>query len=201
MALRWISLDLTDDKWKLLQVMATFGYAHISELNHVLLSSLYWGMVGNLTHWGRDKMADISQTTLSNPFSLMKIFEFRLKFHWSLFQRFQLTIFQHWFRLWLGADQATSHYLNQYRVDHWRIYASLGLNELTLLYSKYCWNIMTIHGQNAHLANTGIAARLHKLYWAIFNFVLLEINDREKFEKKCICNSKSALQLLMTKHC
>ena len=54
--------------------------------------------VTGLTHWGRDKMAAISQTTFSNPFSWMKIFEFRLKFHWSLFLRFQLTIFQHWFR-------------------------------------------------------------------------------------------------------
>ena len=40
----------------------------------------------------------IFQTTHSNPFSWIKIFEFRLKFHWSLFLRFQLTIFQHWFR-------------------------------------------------------------------------------------------------------
>ena len=51
-----------------------------------------------LTHWGRDKMAAISQTTLSNAFSWMKMFEFRLKFHWSLFLRVQLTIFKHWFR-------------------------------------------------------------------------------------------------------
>ena len=47
-----------------------------------------------LTHWGRDKMAAIFQTT----FSWMKIYEFRSKFHWSLFLRVQLTIFQHWFR-------------------------------------------------------------------------------------------------------
>ena len=40
-----------------------------------------------LTHWGRDKMAAISQTTLSNAFSWKKILEFRLKFHWSLFLR------------------------------------------------------------------------------------------------------------------
>ena len=50
-----------------------------------------------LTHWGRDSMAAISQTTHSNPFSWMKIFEFRLKFDWSLFPRVKLTIFQHWF--------------------------------------------------------------------------------------------------------
>ena len=51
-----------------------------------------------LTHWGRDKMDAISQTTFSNAFSWMKMFECRLKFHWSLFLRVQLTISQHWFR-------------------------------------------------------------------------------------------------------
>ena len=33
-----------------------------------------------ITHWGRDKIAAISQTTLSNSFSWMKMLEFRLKF-------------------------------------------------------------------------------------------------------------------------
>ena len=84
----------------------------------------------NLTHWGRDTMAAFSQTTVWNAFSWMKILEFRLKFHWSLFLRVQLTIFQHWFREWLGAGQAASHYLNQWWLVYWRIYASLGLNEL-----------------------------------------------------------------------
>ena len=51
-----------------------------------------------LTHWGRDKMAAIFRTTFSNAFSWMKIYEFRLRFHWNLFLRVQLTIFQHWFR-------------------------------------------------------------------------------------------------------
>ena len=85
----------------------------------------------SLTHWGRDKMAAISQTTLWNAFSWMKMLEFPIKFHWSFFIRVQLTISQHWFRWWLGADQATSHYLNQWWLDYRRIYASLGLNELT----------------------------------------------------------------------
>ena len=51
-----------------------------------------------LTHWGRDKMAAIFQTTFPNGFSWMKMYDFRLTFHWSLFLRVQLTIFQHWFR-------------------------------------------------------------------------------------------------------
>ena len=52
----------------------------------------------SLTHWGRDKLTVISQTTFWNEFSWMKMYEFRLKFRWSLFLRVQLTIFQHWFR-------------------------------------------------------------------------------------------------------
>ena len=55
-------------------------------------------MTKTLTHWGRDKMVAISQTTLWNASSWMEILEFWLKFHWSLFLRVQLTIFQHWFR-------------------------------------------------------------------------------------------------------
>ena len=51
-----------------------------------------------LTQWGQDKMAAISQTTLSIAFSWMKMLEFRLNFHWRLFLRVQLTILQHWFR-------------------------------------------------------------------------------------------------------
>ena len=51
-----------------------------------------------LTHWGRDNMAAIFQTTFSNAFSWMKMYKFRLRFHWSFFPGFQLTIFQHWFR-------------------------------------------------------------------------------------------------------
>ena len=40
-------------------------------------------------------MAVISQTTFSNVFSWMKMYDFRLRFQWSLFLRFQLTKFQH----------------------------------------------------------------------------------------------------------
>ena len=95
-----------------------------------------------LTHWGRDKMAAIFQTTFSNGFSWMKIYEFWLTFHWSLFLGLQLTIFHHWFRKWLGADQATSHDLNQWWLDYRRIYVSLGLNELI-----YFWCNWKLFGQ------------------------------------------------------
>ena len=51
-----------------------------------------------LTHWGRDKIDAISQTTFSSAFCWMKMLEFRIEFHWSLFLRVQLTIFYDWFR-------------------------------------------------------------------------------------------------------
>ena len=78
------------------------------------LQNLDQGGTSSLTHLGRYKMAVIPRTTFSNAFSCTKICEFWLKFHWSLFLTIQLTIFLHWFRWWLGAKQATSHYLNQW---------------------------------------------------------------------------------------
>ena len=65
-------------------------------------------------------MDAISQTTFSSAFSWMKMFEFRLKFHWNMFLRVQSTIFQHWL----------SYYLNQWWLIYRRMYASLGLNDL-----------------------------------------------------------------------
>ena len=70
-----------------------------------------------LTHLPWIKWPSFSQTTFSNAFSWMQIFEFRLKLHWSVFLWDQLTIFQHLFRWWLGTVAAISHYLNQWWPD------------------------------------------------------------------------------------
>ena len=96
--------------------------AFISDVNCGAIPGVYTQEFGMcpLTQWGGDKMAAISQTIFSNALSWIKMFEFRLKFHWSLFLRVQLTIFI---------------YLNQLWLDCRRIYASLGLNQLT--YSVY----------------------------------------------------------------
>ena len=117
-----------------------YQHQNTNALGMIKLNDALQGV--GLTHWGRDKMDAISQMTPSNAFSCMKMLEFQLKFHWSLFLRVQLTIVHHWFRWWLGADQTASHYLNQWWLDYWRIYASLGLNELTycgvqILYSLH----------------------------------------------------------------
>ena len=97
--------------------------------------------IHSLTHWGQDKIAAITQTTFSNAFSWMTMYEFRLSFHWNLFLMCELTIFQRWFRQWLGADQATRHYLNQSCLVYWCIHGSLGVTRLALFY--FIWHMAT----------------------------------------------------------
>ena len=55
--------------------------------NH--LNKILEETVGMLTHWGRDKMAAKYLTTFSNAFSWMKMYQFWLRFHWSLLSRVQ----------------------------------------------------------------------------------------------------------------
>ena len=90
-----------------------------------------------LTHWGRDKTAANLQTTISNALPWMKMYEFRLKFHWNLFLMVQygpinnipsLVQIMPWY-----TGQATSHQLNQRWLVYRRMYASLDLNELIFL--------------------------------------------------------------------
>ena len=71
----------------------------ISHTASKFYEALAWGACKPkcLTHWGRNKNTAILRT-FSNVFSWMKMYEFWLKFHWILFLRVQLTIFQHWFR-------------------------------------------------------------------------------------------------------
>ena len=98
-----------------------------------VLSAKIWSFcisLNELTHLPLDKMAAISQTIFSDAFWWIKSFIFWLKFHWSLLLRVQLTITQDGFRQWLGAGQATSHYLNQWCLFYWCIYSSLSLSEL-----------------------------------------------------------------------
>ena len=75
-------------------------------------------------------MATNFLTTIWNAFYWMKMYKLWLRFHWSFFPGVQLTIFQHWFRKWLGVKEVTSHYLNQWWLVYWCLDA-LCLNELT----------------------------------------------------------------------
>ena len=59
-----------------------------------------------LTNWGRDRMVAIFQTAFSNAFYWIQNIVLWWNFHYKLFPRVQVTIFQHWFRQWLGVGQA-----------------------------------------------------------------------------------------------
>ena len=126
-------------------------------------------------------MAAISQMTFSSAFSRKKMFEFRLKFHWSFFLRVQLTIFQHWFRQWLGAGQAASHCLNQWWLVYWRIYASLGLHELRHTY----WHLKNWFDVESFLRIWKYQSwiSVHKRcidypnYWGVLNFLYLKTHN------------------------
>ena len=90
----------------------------IKEISFVLLPAdeCHWILpVISQTYLPLDQMTAISHTPCSNAFSWKKSFVFWSQFHWSLFLNVQLTIIQQWFRWWLGAEEATSHYLNQRR--------------------------------------------------------------------------------------
>ena len=126
--------------WRRRSILGSLPDMHVSKISQSLdLRDLAW------SHWSRDQIDAILQTTFSNVFSWMKLYWFRLKIHWSLFPRAQLTIFQHWFRQWLGADQATSHYLNQWWSFYWRTDASLGLNAETLTKFRSDWESLNIN--------------------------------------------------------
>ena len=62
------------------------------------LTELNVSLIHYFTHWGQDKFAAVFQTTFAKQFSWMKMYECWLIFHLNLFQRVQLTLFQHWFR-------------------------------------------------------------------------------------------------------
>ena len=116
-------------------------------------------------------MVAILQTTFWNAFSWMKMYEFQLKFHWSWFVRVQLTIYQHWFRKWLGAGQATSHCLNQWRLDYRRIYASFGLNAF-MCFEPYLLDGIIFDGR---LCNWFQLAGVLRLFIHSFSFNVLPL--------------------------
>ena len=87
--------------WKMLDIVhhserrICFGFTN----NHISCVTWWLNICSGcpLTHGGWDKMVAIFHTTFWNGFSRTKMYEVRLRFHWSLFPRVQLTIFQYWF--------------------------------------------------------------------------------------------------------
>ena len=78
--------------------------------------------LSDLTHWGQDEMAAITQTTLSKAYSWMILFQFQIIFHWNVLNMWQAII-------WTYNGLVC-----------WRIYVSLSLNELRM----NCWKTQRI---------------------------------------------------------
>ena len=91
-----VNVEATREPWYMCDAFMYFSYKYFIQW-HVILDSLMmeFDSVVKVFNTGRDKMSTISQTTFSSAFSRMKIFAFRLRFHWSLFPRVQLIISQH----------------------------------------------------------------------------------------------------------
>ena len=138
LVISWYAIDFFHSIW--------FQQCHCSQQGHtdttVICLNLYWQwlvtylasshwQIQCLTHWGRDRMAAIFQMTCWSGFLWMKMHEFRLRFHWSLFLGVQLIIFQ------LGSDNGLSPTRRQAIIwtndglGYRHINVLHGLNELT----------------------------------------------------------------------
>ena len=101
-----------------------------------------------LTFWGRDEMAVISQTTVSNAIFFNKNVWISLKISLKFFPRSELKICQHWCKWWLGADQATSHYLDQW----WLIFPThICVTWPQWVKSRHIWVVVRLYQYVTHL--------------------------------------------------
>ena len=167
---------------RLIEWMEIIPFLHISTIwaillllpssqhhNHVFITAITTACIAfkciqSLRHWGRNKMAAISQTTFSNTFSWIKMYECQSNNIPSLIQ------------IMACDDQASSHYLNQWWLRLVRHkYASLGLNELRQDY--HVFNVIF----NLSLGNVKHICIFHNfstLKWQrLFRPFPLEINN------------------------
>ena len=77
------------------------------------------------------KMNTLRPKLNGNQLADDKKVEFQITIHWNMFLRDQLTIWRHRFRQWLDAERAKAIIWTNVAMLYWRIYASLGINELT----------------------------------------------------------------------
>ena len=100
---------------------------------HAVLDHCAWWSHPLLTHWGRNKMAAISQTTLSKAPSWIKICKLSIKIPLKFVPKGPINNIPAW--------SAPCHYLNQWCSDYRRTYASSGLNEFTNPIGYY-WSVL-----------------------------------------------------------
>ena len=86
---------------------------------------LYWG-----THWGRDKLADIFQTTFSNALNENVWIPIKISLNFVPKGRNNNIPALVQIKAWRRSGDKS--FMNQWWLVHRRIYASLGLNELRM---------------------------------------------------------------------
>ena len=118
-----LNIERQKSRSTLVQVVACCLTAPSHWLNSygLIISEVCWhSPEGNLTGYAQVSIPDLSFEIVNSPppkqngrdfadvifrcIFLMKNFVVWLKFHWSIFLRVRLTITQHWFRQWLGAE-------------------------------------------------------------------------------------------------
>jgi len=129
-------LGLTSDCGIHSMLIVSAGYRSNVDLGSFAMWVTDWGSFCKLTHWGREKCDSKIQTTISFQFSSMKCATIRQQFHIGLFLGVFSMISQHWFKKWIGADFAPNHFLDQWWHRHWRQYATLGVNELSVVFAE-----------------------------------------------------------------
>ena len=111
----------------------------------------------DLNHLPLDKMTAISQMTCSNAFSLMKISEFQIKFHWNVFPGSK------WQYVSIGSDNGLVPsrwqaiiWTNVHQVHRQCIYAGLGRDELKMSSN---WSRNSHYEINSRLTDWGMIWR------------------------------------------
>ena len=94
--------------------------------------------LNGLTHWGWERIATILQMAFSNEFSWMKMHGFHLILH-CLFLWSKLTTSSIGLDNGLVLTRRQAIIWTSDGLVYWHIYASLGINELTVVVLNYLW--------------------------------------------------------------
>ena len=120
---------ISQKKIKLYEILRNLNFRNFSGwVSYIAADPLYmiWPeMVNTLRQNGHHYTDDIFKYSFLNKNVWISIKILLMFVPWG-----RMT-FQHRFKKWLGTHWATNHYLNQWWLVYWRIYASLDLNELT----------------------------------------------------------------------
>ena len=123
--------------WKFtLQLLFHISYCIIpwnqSAVHYVLWRTINFGIetYKRSTHWGREQIDAMSQTTFSNAFFENGNEWILLRISLRFVSKGPINNIPSLVQTMAWRGQATIHCLNQWWLIYWRIYASLGLNEL-----------------------------------------------------------------------